>query len=265
MAKFKNLLNINTDYSKLPKQFFEIFKDDYKEMVLLLRLMDTMLAFNSWDKLQEDKSFYISITKIEELFFNSVSRPTIIKMLVNLEKKGFIKIKKSNNPKQANFYKINCEKINKFCNTKTKRIYEEEEIETSRIKEGTKIIEISELTKTTKSNDIELATKLWNERIANKYMLIQGIKGITGTREKNFKTRLKESKLSVEEFIDNLEKHIASSDFLQGFTERGWVVSFSWAMKPDNYLKIVEDNYRNITSEERGKAINEAVFRNWKD
>ena len=61
MAKFKNLLIISTDFTKIPNMFLEIFSKDYNEMVVLLRLMNTMETFNSWGKLQEDTSFYITI------------------------------------------------------------------------------------------------------------------------------------------------------------------------------------------------------------
>ena len=63
MAKFKNLLVVSTDFTKIPNKFFEIFSKDYNEMVVLLRLMNTMEAFNSWGKLKQDTSFYLSLTK----------------------------------------------------------------------------------------------------------------------------------------------------------------------------------------------------------
>ena len=91
MAKFRNLLIIEADFTKIPNKFFEIFAGNYDEMVLLIRLMNTMEIFNSWDKLTEDQSFYISLNKIVELYKGAISRPTIIKYLDNLEKRGFIK------------------------------------------------------------------------------------------------------------------------------------------------------------------------------
>ena len=128
MAKFKNLLLVSSDFTKIPNKFLEIFSKDYNEMVVLIRLMNTMEIFNNWGKLQEDKSFYLSLNKMVDMFKGNVSKPTLLKHLDNLEKKGFISKTKSNNPKQANFYIINCEKINKLCDTKTKEIFEEDEI-----------------------------------------------------------------------------------------------------------------------------------------
>ncbi|AFA50246.1 hypothetical protein [Acetobacterium woodii] len=37
------------------------------------------------------------------------------------------------------------------------------------------------------------------------------------------------------------------SDFLCGINERGWVASFDWIMKSENFVKILEGNYDNKT------------------
>lgn len=37
------------------------------------------------------------------------------------------------------------------------------------------------------------------------------------------------------------------SDFLCGVNDRGWMASFDWIMKPENFVKILEGNYDNKT------------------
>lgn len=37
------------------------------------------------------------------------------------------------------------------------------------------------------------------------------------------------------------------SDFLCGINDRGWMASFDWIMKPENFVKIIEGNYDNKT------------------
>ena len=75
MAKFKNLLLVSSDFTKIPNKFLEIFSKDYNEMVVLIRLMNTMEIFNNWGKLQEDKNMLIDAAKsaIELVSINSRS------------------------------------------------------------------------------------------------------------------------------------------------------------------------------------------------
>lgn len=241
-------------------------RGEFEALRLLNLLKTTYSMLFETNKLQEDGSFYLSFKKISSLTgltrrkFEKARKVLLEKDLISIE----VKNKDDEKEKyRIQFFKINVEKYNQIV-LQDNGIKLEDIEDVEDVKE-TQIIEVPELPKQKKSDDIALATKLWNEKIADKYMLIKKIQGITGTREKNFRTRLKESKLSVEEFFDNLEKHIAASDFLQGLNQRGWVVEFSWAMKPENYLKIVEDTWKNITREDRKKAIDEAIFRDWKD
>lgn len=39
----------------------------------------------------------------------------------------------------------------------------------------------------------------------------------------------------------------SKSDFLCGVNDRGWMASFDWIMKPENFVKILEGNYDNKT------------------
>ena len=40
-------------------------------------------------------------------------------------------------------------------------------------------------------------------------------------------------------------KNAAESDFLNGKGQKGWVASFDWMMVPQNFQKVLENNYRN--------------------
>ena len=39
--------------------------------------------------------------------------------------------------------------------------------------------------------------------------------------------------------IGNIEK----SSFLKGQNDRGWVITFDWFVKPNNFIKVLEGNY----------------------
>ena len=43
-------------------------------------------------------------------------------------------------------------------------------------------------------------------------------------------------------------KNISKSSFLQGKNDRGWVITFDWFIKPNNFTKVLEGNYN-----DRGK------------
>lgn len=66
-------------------------------------------------------------------------------------------------------------------------------------------------------------------------------KKLTDTRKKAIKARLKEyDKETILEVFNKVEK----SNFLSGRNGQ-WQASFDWIMKPSNFVKILEDNYKN--------------------
>ena len=243
MSKFRNLLIIETDFTKIPNKFFEIFAGNYDEMVLLIRLMNTMEVFNSWNKLTEDKSFYISLNKIVELYKGAISRPTIIKYLDNLEKKGFIKKTVSYNSNQANYYQINCEKINRLCKAKTEQIFEEDEIE--EISVVAKNATVTEKNSETESVDYNFIESKWNT-IAVKYDLAKII-NCKEDRIKKFTNVLKFFKLSEDDFFKNIDKAILESRFLRGLSS-DWKCNFDFFLRKSSLQKTLEGVYKDNTN-----------------
>lgn len=245
MAKFRNLLIIEADFTKIPNKFFEIFAGNYDEMILLIRLMNTMETFNSWNKLTEDKTFYISLNKIIELYKGHISKPTIIKYLDDLEKKGFIKKEISYNSNQANYYQINCEKINRLCKAKTEQIFEEDEIEELVVtKNATAVKENSEnksVGYNLKSAEDNLIESKWNT-IAVKYDLAKII-NCKEDRIKKFKNILKFFKLSEDDFFRNIDKAILESRFLRGLNS-DWKCNFDFFLQRSSLQKTLEGVYK---------------------
>lgn len=64
----------------------------------------------------------------------------------------------------------------------------------------------------------------------------------TSTRHKLLKARIKEH--TVENILVAIDK-INQSDFLQGKNDKGWVITFDWFLKPNNFIKVLEGNYNN--------------------
>lgn len=90
------------------------------------------------------------------------------------------------------------------------------------------------------SKDICSSSKL--QSIINKWnsLGISQIKIIQGNRLKLLKSRMKEfGEKSILEAIDNVNK----SSFLQGQNSKGWTITFDWFIKPNNFIKVLEENY----------------------
>ena len=88
--------------------------------------------------------------------------------------------------------------------------------------------------------DKDINTKVfiekWNSLGLNKLI------NIKNKRLKSLKARVKEYGVDkVLLAIDNIKQ----SDFLQGNNERGWVVDFDWFLKPNNFIKVLENKYKN--------------------
>lgn len=68
------------------------------------------------------------------------------------------------------------------------------------------------------------------------------VKSISDKRKKIINARIKEYNL---ETIGNVLTKVSQSDFLNGKNDNGWTANFDWVFNPNNFLKILEDNYKN--------------------
>jgi len=74
------------------------------------------------------------------------------------------------------------------------------------------------------------------------------LKGVTEGRKKAIKARLKQ--YSFEIIIDVFKK-VAESDYLSGRKPNStWKATFDWIFVPENFIKIYEDNYKNLGNKE---------------
>ena len=70
---------------------------------------------------------------------------------------------------------------------------------------------------------------------------ISSVKSISNNRLTLVKARIAEHGLDV--FLEAI-KSINESPFLLGQNEKGWVITFDWFIKPSNFAKVLEGNYR---------------------
>lgn len=88
------------------------------------------------------------------------------------------------------------------------------------------------------STKVQLIIEKWNKLNLQKLISIK-----TGTtRYKLLKSRANEYGIdSIFQAIENVSK----SNFLKGQNDRGWIITFDWLIKPNNFIKVLEGNYTN--------------------
>ena len=57
----------------------------------------------------------------------------------------------------------------------------------------------------------------------------------------------------IEDVLKAVES-IARSPFLMGQNNRGWMITFDWFVKPNNFPKVLEGNY--LDKDQSGKEVN---------
>ncbi|MCT4143029.1 hypothetical protein HZP66_02165 [Elizabethkingia anophelis] len=75
--------------------------------------------------------------------------------------------------------------------------------------------------------------------------LLPKVQIVGETRKKAIKARIKD--VGVERVMQVI-RLTGESSFLNGENDRGWSADFDWIMKPTNFTKILEGNYRNRTN-----------------
>lgn len=73
---------------------------------------------------------------------------------------------------------------------------------------------------------------------------IQQVAIITSERRQAFERLVSQTGVN-KDTLKQAIKNAAESDFLNGKGPKGWVASFDWMMMPQNFQKVLENNYRN--------------------
>ena len=95
----------------------------------------------------------------------------------------------------------------------------------------------------------EVANKDFDEIISffNQQMKGKGIQQvaiITSERRQAFERLMSQTGVNKDS-VKQAIKNASESDFLNGKGPKGWVASFDWMMIPQNFQKVLENNYRN--------------------
>lgn len=99
------------------------------------------------------------------------------------------------------------------------------------------------------SLDVKEVAEAWNN------LQSLGIKRVSkmitsSIRYKSLSARIREhGKETVLKAIENIK----ASNFLQGMNDKGWVITFDWFVKPNNFVKVLDGNYSNRVTREQEK------------
>src|ERR1044072_175578 len=102
-------------------------------------------------------------------------------------------------------------------------------------------LKLAEFIREKKPGFIEPYADLWNLSAIGTGLPTISERGLTDSRIKKLKTRLKEPAFDFLKILDEIKK----SGHLRGENARGWKVDFDWILENDSqYIKIIEGRYR---------------------
>jgi predicted phage replisome organizer len=156
-----------------------------------------------------------------------------------VRKHRYIKNKKLLEEKtlQCNAAVTDCNGGETTCNT-------EIEIE----KEIEKEIDLTVSDDTVRQTDVRRVVDEWNS------LGLSPVQKITGEskRGKALKARIRE--YGVDEVIKAV-RNVSESTFLRGGSKSGWMITFDWFVKPNNFPKVLEGQYSDRTSPETVSSV----------
>ena len=103
--------------------------------------------------------------------------------------------------------------------------------------------------------EIRMVIDAWNTLEA------VGIKGITSISPDSKRFHALHARLTqhgVDKVLAAIEM-VRRSDFLHGVNKRGWVITFDWFVRPNNFNKVLDGNYANRT----GNAVASDLDTSW--
>ncbi len=104
--------------------------------------------------------------------------------------------------------------------------------------------------------DVNAFVAYFNEQLVAQGAIIKQVKTVTAKRRSVIEARAREN---GKEALKTVADKSASSDFLNGKNDRGWLATFDWLMRPNNFVKVLEGNFdnKNMTACNGGKNVND--------
>ena len=89
---------------------------------------------------------------------------------------------------------------------------------------------------TLNKKDIDAIISTWNK------LGLQQLQAINSNTKRHTMLKARISEYALETVLSAIES-INESQFLKGQNNRGWIITFDWFVKPNNFLKVLEGNY----------------------
>ena len=104
--------------------------------------------------------------------------------------------------------------------------------------------------------DVNAFVAYFNEQLVAQGAIIKQVKTVTAKRRSVIEARAREN---GKEALKTVADKSASSDFLNGKNDRGWLATFDWLMRPNNFVKVLEGNFdnKNMAACNGGKNVND--------
>ena len=194
-----------------------------------------------------------SLTDIADL--SGLTKQGAIKVLKKLIDKGYI-IKEQNytNGKKCNSYQVNFDVINKV-NTSSKQSLPEgltqftdsgkhslPQSSKHSLPNNNIYNNIHNNENTSSSVSPKKIVEYWNEKL--KDTAVKPVSKIMAQSKRCQSLNARYKEYGAEKMLEAID-NITKSDFLCGKNNRGWIITFDWFVKPNNFIKVLEGNYDN--------------------
>ena len=126
----------------------------------------------------------------------------------------------------------------------------------SKNKNKIEIEDKEDTTKVVSCNKLQPVIAAWNEIGLSKVV------NIKNNRLKMLNARIKEN--GIDEVLRAIS-NINESSFLKGQNDRNWIITFDWFIKPNNFIKVLEGNYKDKEKENKVQTrTSKGNFTNYK-
>ncbi len=138
------------------------------------------------------------------------------------------------------------------CNTSETQVKRVGNVEIEKEIEIEKELDITEAKASVcRTKDVRRIVEAWNS------LGLQQLTKVTGTSKRGGMLRARVNEYGVDAVLRAIE-NIRGSPFLKGQGERGWVITFEWFVKPNNFIKVLENNYEEMETDGR-RSTNKPV------
>ena len=101
-----------------------------------------------------------------------------------------------------------------------------------------------------RTKDVRRIVEAWNSLNLNE------VREVTGESKRGGMLRARVKEHGVDGVLEAIE-NVRKSDFLKGQNAKGFVITFDWFVKPNNFIKVLEGNYNDLhepdTSQGKGQ------------